>query len=55
MNVGRPEGGVTPAMAEADGVTVEPVMPYSDSQIARTAGPDVPEPVPPCDTIITTT
>jgi hypothetical protein len=44
-------------MAAREGRILGPFssMPYSASQILRTDGPDVPEPVPPCDTIITTT
>ena len=44
-----------PGIAARSGSTSKPSMPYSVSQIARTAGPDVPEPVPPWLTIITTT
>ena len=48
-------GGVTPGMAVSADRTVMPRTPYRDSKILRTAGPEVPEPVPPWDTIITTT
>ena len=55
MKVGSAAGGVTPSMADRAWFTDIPSMPYSASQIARTAGPEVPEPVPPWVIIMTTT
>jgi hypothetical protein len=53
--VGNPAGGTVPGIAASAGRTTPPLTPYNASQIARTASPEVPEPVPPWLIIITTT
>src|SRR3954454_8913714 len=52
---GRASGATTPGISALFRCTVDPSTPYSDSQTLRTYGPEVPEPVPPWVTIISTT
>ena len=52
---GSASGATTPGISASRVSTCVPCTPYSDSQILRTPGPEVPEPVPAWVTIISTT